>query len=65
MREPGRERLFSLLGRLALAAVLGVACCAPAALAQTTLKGGVSQAKYTDEYARTCETQNKNTLKPA
>ena len=28
--------------------------------AQTTLKGGVSQTEYTDEYAKTCEQQNQN-----
>jgi hypothetical protein len=60
MTEPGPDRLVSSRSGLALAAVLALAWGAPAARAQTTLTGGVSQTEYTDEYSRTCEVQNKN-----
>ena len=58
MTEPGP--LFpSSPGRLTFAAILVAASCVQGAFAQTTLKGGVSQTEYTDEYARSCEEQNK------
>ena len=59
MTKPGRGRFLSSPGGLALAAVLVAASCVQAAFAQTTLRGGVSQTEYTDDYARTCEEQNK------
>jgi hypothetical protein len=45
---------------LVFGALIGAAAWPWQGWAQTTLKGGVSQTEYTDDYAKNCEKQNAN-----
>jgi hypothetical protein len=60
MTQLGRSRFWPTLGKLAALAALAAATLGvPRAYAQT-LKAGVSQVQYSDQYSQNCEQQNAN-----